>query len=281
MAGRLSEAEAERFGVDSYDQRGATRTRANSTLFIAFRDATVKVPAAERGAYVEGLFHGLSGYVGVRQVRGMVFVDFDSIRSATGAMMKHQGQHGLTIDYDKDVGVANKRKREQGDHEEKAVYQATSSGYYCARCGTKALRTKGKLLSAMPSRGTDGARVVDESSQLLQMLMEPVPGQQPARVQRAKGVEKQFRLGCRSCGAALAYRSVAVPAEGTLLYVDADALRDRPPTAIELQQQQQQQQPSPPLQPEKPPSLPPPRPLQEEAHGQAAGGSAPDGTGAP
>ena len=37
-----------------------------------------------------------------------------------------------------------------------------SADYYCAGCGTKALKTRGTLLSELPTRGTDGAVVVDE-----------------------------------------------------------------------------------------------------------------------
>ena len=52
----------------------------------------------------------------------------------------------------------------------------------------------GTLLSAMPARGTDGARVVDEANGVLKsMLLEPVAGAQPALVKREKGTERQYR----------------------------------------------------------------------------------------
>ena len=40
-----------------------------------------------------------------------------------------------------------------------------SADYFCACCGTKALRTNGALLSELPTRGTDSATVVDEAEQ--------------------------------------------------------------------------------------------------------------------
>ena len=242
MAGKLSAAEQERFGVDSYYDRGTTKTKANSTLFVAFRDATIKVAAADRGALCERLFSECVGYVGVRQVRGMCFIDFAEIKSATAAMMRHQGHDGLTIDYDKDTGVAGKRQREGEQMTQQHQREAQSASYYCATCGTKALRTKDQLLSAMPARSTDGARVVDEASALLQLLLEPTVGAQPALLKREKGTERQYRLGCRSCAAVIAYRSVPQQTNGKHLYVDPSAVRERPPTQEEMQQRQQQRQ---------------------------------------
>ena len=109
-----------------------------------------------------------------------------------------------------------------------------------ASCGTKALRTNGALLSNMPARSTDGARVVDEAAAITSLLLEPTPGEQPAHVKRPKGIEKQFRLSCRSCGAHIAYRSAAPQREGKanveqLLYVLPAAVRERPPSQEELQ----------------------------------------------
>ena len=71
MAGRLSLAEQEAAGVNSYYAAGATKTKANSTLFVAWRDATVQVPVNERASKAEGIFAGQPGYIGVRAVRGM------------------------------------------------------------------------------------------------------------------------------------------------------------------------------------------------------------------
>ena len=55
-----------------------------------------------------------------------------------------------------------------------------------------------------------------------------MPSAQPARVQRPKGVEKQWRLACRSCGHWIAYRSAPAVAEGSFIYIVPEALRERP-----------------------------------------------------
>ena len=94
MAGKLSASEQEAFGVDSYYDRATTKTKANSTLFIAFRDATVQTPANERAAVCEQLFTDSPGYIGVRQVRGMCFIDFEDVKSATCAMMRRRTPQG-------------------------------------------------------------------------------------------------------------------------------------------------------------------------------------------
>lgn len=235
MAGRLSDAEADRIGVDSYYQNGTTRTKANTTLFVSFRGAKPAIPDEQRSALAERMFSEIPGYVGVRQVRGMCFVDFDSIKASTAAMMRYQGQQGMTIDYDKDVGVAGKRRRENAESTKRSQHEAQSCSYFCAACGTKALKTSGMLLSAMPTRSTDSARVIDEAAALETLLLEPIPSAQPALVRRTKGVEKQYRLGCRSCGAHIAYRSHAAPlADGKpqYLYVHASEVRERPTSAV-------------------------------------------------
>ena len=234
MAGKLSLAEQEKLGVDSYYDRATTKTKANTTLFVAFRDATVNVPADERASICERLFSECAGYIGIRQVRGMCFVDFEDIKSSTNAMMKNQGHIGITIDYDKDKGVAQKRQRQNDESNQRSLSQASSASYYCARCGTKALQTKSQLLSDMPTRSTDGAVVVDEGSALLQLMLEPSTEHWPAKIAREKGTERQYRLACRSCAAVLAYRSVPEARDGKFLYVDASAIKDRPPTQQEM-----------------------------------------------
>eukprot|EP00900_Chrysochromulina_parva_P024114 jgi/Chrpa1/6336/Chrysochromulina_OHIO_Genome00013331-RA len=193
MAGRLSAAEQERLEVDSYYNRSSSRTKPNSTLFISYRDVKPHVPKEERAVHAEGLFSAIQGYIGVRQVKGMCFVDFDGIKASTAGMMQYQGHNGLTIDYDKDAGVAGKRQRETDEKTARAQHAASSCSYFCVSCGTKALRTNGSLLGEFPVRGTDGAHVIDESK-LDTLLLDGIPSAQPARVQRPKGVEKQWRL---------------------------------------------------------------------------------------
>jgi hypothetical protein len=209
---------------------------------------------------METLFGKASGFVGVRTVRKMCFVDFDSIKASTAAMVKYQSYRlhadhaGLTIDYDKDAGVARKRKAEDTQARESRLHQAQSSDYYCSACGTKALQTDGKLLSALPTRGTDGAVVVDEGQQLAearpalvkrgvsllhalptgvrhvnlasyaQLLLDDMG--EPLRIKRAKGVERQYRLCCRSCRQPIGYRSTPTCTDGSFLYVIATCLVD-------------------------------------------------------
>ena len=241
MAGRLSVADAERAGFDSYYQAAATRTAPNSTLFVAFgRDCTV--PRESRAAHAEAVFGLLPGYIGVRAVRNLSFVDFESVKAATAAMMRLQGKDGMTIDYDKDDGKASKRKREADDQLARRQHAAQSGDYFCCRCGTKALRTSGRLLSELPSRGTDGATVVDESTQLERLSLEPITGSQPLLVKRAKGTEKQFRLGCRSCATPIAYRSTAAAAPGKYLYVERGTVQERPPDAEQVQRRRADEQ---------------------------------------
>ncbi len=239
MAGRLSSAEADAIGIDSYYESAATRTKPNSTLFISFGAAAP--PKQGRDALVEELFSSVPGYVGVRQVRHLCFVDYEDIKSATSAMMKYQNKHGMTIDYDKDDGKAEKRKRDEDRKTERQRKQASSGDYFCVACGTKALRTSGTLLSAMPTRGTDGAVVVDEVNQLASLLLEPLAGAQPSLVKREKGTEKQYRLGCRSCEAPIGYTSTPRPQKpGRYLYIHATRVSER-----QLQAQPQPPQPSP------------------------------------
>jgi len=171
MAGRFTEAEQHTVGVDSYYAASTTRTKASTTLFVSFRDAKPPVPKEQRAAFAEGLFHQIPGYVGVRARKGICFIDFESIKASTAGMMRFQGRNGLTVDYDKDVGVAGKRQREQDANVERGQREAASCDYYCSSCGTKALRTNGALLSNMPARSTDGARVVDEAAAITSLLL--------------------------------------------------------------------------------------------------------------
>ena len=227
VAGHYSEDEKRRAGIDSYAERAATKTRANSTLFL--RNLGAK---EERAATAERIFRDCPGYLGVRSVRTMTFVDFDSIKSSTNAMLRYQGHRphpgheGLVIDYDKDTGKASTRRAQQEAQVETQMAAARSADYFCTSCGTKALRTRGALLSELPCRGTDGASVVDEEGQLGELLLLPPPeGAPPRRVRRPNGVEKQLVLACRSCGAMVAYRSALAKSGGPrYLYVPQGTL---------------------------------------------------------
>lgn len=222
-AGLYSEDEkTQLYGSEaSYYAAGATRTRANSTLFVR------NLPSASRAVTAEELFGGMPGYCGVRCVRSITFIDFDSIKASTNAMIRYQGHRvdpeqtpGLVIDYDKDTGKADAKGGEQKRSLAKMQSANRSAAYYCCACGTLAFRTKNALLSELPARGTDGATVVDEATQLSEMpLLPPPAGAPPVSVRRAKGVEKQLRLSCRSCDAQPAYRSARAASAGTPSYL--------------------------------------------------------------
>lgn len=62
----------------------------------------------------------LPGYIASRIIRSMVFIDFDSIRNATSAMVKYQNfcfpgidqDNGIAVDYDKDPTAKRNRAYE-------------------------------------------------------------------------------------------------------------------------------------------------------------------------
>ena len=120
MAGRLTQTEQQAFDVDSYYNRSTSRVKASCTLYVSFKNAAPPVPTAQRALETEKIFGEQPGFCAVRQVRGTCFVDFDGIKASTAAMMKFQGQTGLTLDYDKDLGVATKRQRESTERTERA-----------------------------------------------------------------------------------------------------------------------------------------------------------------
>ena len=89
VAGHYTDDEKRRAGIDSYSARAATKTKANSTLFLS--NLGVKGEANSSATMAERIFAECPGYFGVRPVRSMVFVDFDSIMAATNAMLRFQG----------------------------------------------------------------------------------------------------------------------------------------------------------------------------------------------
>ena len=73
MAGLYSEGDQSKMGLDSYAGASATRTKASSTLFVR------RTPDALLSE-IESLFAAVPGYLGVRTVRKILFVDYDSIK---------------------------------------------------------------------------------------------------------------------------------------------------------------------------------------------------------
>uniref|UniRef100_A0A7S4FCA6 RRM domain-containing protein n=2 Tax=Chrysotila carterae TaxID=13221 RepID=A0A7S4FCA6_CHRCT len=228
MAGLFKQQEANAIGLDSYANKGATRTRANSTLFVRGFPKAVPLSA------LETIFVDCPGYIGIRQVRGSCFVDFETVKTATNAMIKMQGsriqgyqmREGLQIDYDKDVGKAVTKKRERDADIQKTHHSNRSADYFCSGCGSKAIRTNGVLLCELPTRSTDGAVVLEEEVHVSELLL--TAATEPVAIRREKGVEKQLRMTCRSCEQWLAYRPAKVGSTA-YLYVRSAVLSLSPP----------------------------------------------------
>eukprot|EP00041_Stephanoeca_diplocostata_P008523 m.126241 g.126241 ORF g.126241 m.126241 type:complete len:254 (+) comp17364_c0_seq2:255-1016(+) len=100
---------------------GTTRTKQSPTLFVTNipREVFGSVKYQEE---MDTLFGSDPGFFQVRIVRGMCFVDFESVADATRAMIAHQnhrfpntGLHrgGLLIDYDKDSRIKRNRAYEK------------------------------------------------------------------------------------------------------------------------------------------------------------------------
>jgi len=90
MAGLYSSSERAKIGLDAYAALGATRTKATSTLFVRHAPRSIKA------VHIESLFSAAKGYIGVRHVRSMFFIDFESIAEASNAMVRFQGyRHAL------------------------------------------------------------------------------------------------------------------------------------------------------------------------------------------
>jgi len=53
-------------------------------------------PRSIKAVHIESLFSAAKGYIGVRHVRSMFFIDFESIAEASNAMVRFQGyRHAL------------------------------------------------------------------------------------------------------------------------------------------------------------------------------------------
>lgn len=76
--------------------------------------------------------------------------------------------------------------------------------YYCAYCGAHALILD-RLISDLPTRSTDHARVVRTSKVQSKLILDEGPCVQIKRTSTL--VERQYRYLCKGCGLTLAYRS--------------------------------------------------------------------------
>mmetsp|Transcript_6804 Transcript_6804/g.15803 ORF Transcript_6804/g.15803 Transcript_6804/m.15803 type:complete len:204 (+) Transcript_6804:650-1261(+) len=163
----------------------------------------------------------------------MFFIDFESIAEASNAMVRFQGyrfahekgaehaERGLVIDYDKDLGQAETQKEKRDRIVAGHFENSRSADYFCCECGSKAFRTKAVLLCELPVRSTDGAAVLDEATQLKDLLL--LASEKPVSIRRPKGIERQNQLLCRSCGACVAYRA-ATTSSASYLYVHQSSI---------------------------------------------------------
>lgn len=106
---------------------GMTHTKQCPTLIVA------NVPRSVNERAVSDLFKKQPGFFALRCVRGMYFVDFDGVASATNAMIKCQnhafagherdGGHGsgIAIDYDKDS--RDKRNKQYERNRKERMYK--------------------------------------------------------------------------------------------------------------------------------------------------------------
>ena len=133
-------------------------------------------------------------------------------------------RRGLAIDYDKDDRSKRSRAYEQQrDHEQRVARERFLTPYACAVCDTRAFKVgRGRKLSDLPKRGTDGATAVEEGRGLLVDLRVTVGAVKLLR--RKGGVERQHRLCCTKCDVPLVYRPVPLDAPSKYTYVMAGAV---------------------------------------------------------
>jgi len=205
---------------------GVTRTKPSPTLFMT------SVPRGVDLELVRRSFAKEPGFVILRTVRRMVFVDFTDERSALAAMRAHQGEvfpgssAGLCIDFDKDSRLkrdAQYEKQVRGD--ERLRQAAVTTTVHCRGCRAPVffiVKSPTRLLS-YPRRGTDGALVIDEAAHLKRI--ECTQGEQKV-IRREKGLERQWPLLCPSCTAPIGYRPAPLGQETKYLYIISDAVSE-------------------------------------------------------
>ena len=115
------------------------------------------------------------------------------------------------------------------------------SVYYCAMCGAHSLILD-SLITELPTRSSDGARVVQLAKHECKLLLDEGPC---VRIKRTPTlVETQYRYTCKSCALPLAYLSRPFNDKGNrLLYLVADAfsLRDQGMTPEQLSNKEREE----------------------------------------
>ncbi|CAM6106012.1 unnamed protein product [Calypogeia fissa] len=190
-------------------------------------------------ASLDSLFKDLDGFVALRRVRTMCFVDFESKQQATSAIWRTNGhkfnpeEEGILVSYDKDDneerGGWSIRKREEVKRKRQEI-DATRVQYQCSACSHFCIKLA-LPLTELPARKTDGSRVVDMAKDLVHLMCAKGGVK---LLKREKGTEKQYRYNCELCDLCVGYRSAPYEEETKFLYILPKALT--PKIAEEPQQ---------------------------------------------
>ncbi|KAA0160328.1 hypothetical protein FNF31_04345 [Cafeteria roenbergensis] len=222
---REASAARRRGAAGVYAGGAVTRTRTNKTLYVT------AIPSGVTMDMVEDLFKGEPGFLGLRPVRRMCFVDFEDARYATSAMRKHQGHafggkgSGIAVDFDKD----STKKRDHNAEKQRLQrmmreqLMATDS-YACVVCGDVVLNLEpGHDLEALPRRSTDGATAVSETTTLRRLRVCRVP----RRLLKRGGdvAEWQYPVACPNCNVLLGYRAAELGTPSPWLYLHDGAVK--------------------------------------------------------
>jgi len=123
--------------------------------------------------------------------------------------------------------VAEERSKRKWERnycsEDSKVTEEQSTIYYCAHCGAFALTLIDKRISDLPMRPTDGSSVLNEATDTYSKTM----SRGPVKVlQRANGLETQYRMNCKDCSIFLCYRPTPWNTSAKYTYIIKDALVD-------------------------------------------------------
>eukprot|EP00899_Mesostigma_viride_P028320 jgi/Mesvir1/8673/Mv02613-RA.1 len=201
----------------------AKRNLASRTLYVC------NIAAHTSTTALENLFKDMEGFLQLRRVRQMAFVDFVEKQQATNALTKSNGyrfkpdEEGLYVSYDKDDGEErggwSVRQREE-EKRARSAREATRVVYNCSACAHFCMKLA-RHLEEMPERRTDNSRVVDMAKDMC--LLAVVKGEVKT-IKREKGLEKQYRYNCELCDICIAYRPVPFTQETKFIYVFPNAL---------------------------------------------------------
>lgn len=238
-------------GPGVYMGSGVTRTKASKTLYVAM------LPRGATAEQVEALFRTEAGFVALRMVRRMCFIDFETDRFATEAMRKFQdhvfpgAERGIAIDYDKDPVDKRNRNADRQRREQALREQLLATDQYgCSICGCEVLNLDPpRRLADMPVRRTDGAFAVHEARYVRRLHVSRAPlrllrittasdsDAPPAATPSSAApmsstgtpgsesrIERQFPILCPHCNAHVGYRTAPPGTPCPRLYIHSGSL---------------------------------------------------------